>query len=176
MNFNFNFKDMPCAPEASIRSVTNPRDPHHTARIWIKRTAGGPPLRIVQGWDSRLQTVWDFDLSVPRAGGPGFGRFIVCSISDGGAPSLRFLQGRAAMLPTRSLSLCTKPIAHAFVVPALRKVREGRGTPFIAKANELKSLGRPPTRLSQTPTSSKARATRPLRSHPPQCHSRGAIR
>jgi len=34
MNFNFNFKDMPFATEASIRYVTNRRDPHHTGKIW----------------------------------------------------------------------------------------------------------------------------------------------
>jgi len=32
MNFNFNFKDMPSAAGASIRSVTNVRDPHHTGK------------------------------------------------------------------------------------------------------------------------------------------------
>jgi len=31
-----------------------------------------------------------------------------------------------------------------FVVPALRKMREGRGTLFIANAREFKSLGHPP--------------------------------
>jgi hypothetical protein len=33
MNFNFNFKDMPRAPDPSIRCVTNPRDPHHMGEI-----------------------------------------------------------------------------------------------------------------------------------------------
>jgi hypothetical protein len=37
MNFNFNFKDMPSAPQASIRAVTNVRDPHHTGKSGIKR-------------------------------------------------------------------------------------------------------------------------------------------
>jgi hypothetical protein len=36
MNFNFNFKDMPEAPEASIRGVTNPRDLHHTVTLCIE--------------------------------------------------------------------------------------------------------------------------------------------
>src|SRR5580700_10392576 len=38
MNFNFNFKDMPGAPEASIRWVTNVRDRHHTGKSGIKRS------------------------------------------------------------------------------------------------------------------------------------------
>jgi len=37
MNFNFNFKDMPGAPRASIRRVTNARDRHHTGKFGIKR-------------------------------------------------------------------------------------------------------------------------------------------
>ena len=32
---------------------------------------------------------------------------------------------------------------QAFVVPALRKVREGRGTPLVGDASEVKSMGRP---------------------------------
>src|ERR1700691_929171 len=38
MNFNFNFKDMPRAPEASIRCVTNARDRHRTGKSGIKRS------------------------------------------------------------------------------------------------------------------------------------------
>jgi hypothetical protein len=41
MNFNFNFKDMPGAPGASIRCVTNVRDRHHTAKYGIKRSWWG---------------------------------------------------------------------------------------------------------------------------------------
>jgi hypothetical protein len=33
---------------------------------------------------------------------------------------------------------------YGFVVPALRKEREGRGTHFAGDANEIKSLGHPP--------------------------------
>jgi hypothetical protein len=40
MNFNFNFKDMPRAAEASIRSATNARDRHHTGKSGIKRGSG----------------------------------------------------------------------------------------------------------------------------------------
>jgi hypothetical protein len=39
MNFNFNFKDMPPAAEASIRSAINARDQHHTGKNRIKRIA-----------------------------------------------------------------------------------------------------------------------------------------
>jgi hypothetical protein len=35
--------------------------------------------------------------------------------------------------------------AQAFPTPALRQEREGRGTHFVADANEIKSLGHPPT-------------------------------
>ena len=41
---------------------------------------------------------------------------------------MRFLQGWAAMLPTQLLFFRTKSVAHAFVVPALCKLRKGRGT------------------------------------------------
>jgi hypothetical protein len=68
----------------------------------------------------------------------------VCTISIEGAPSLRFLQGRVSVLPTQLLSACTKPVAYAFAVPALRKEREGRGTHCVADASEIKSLGHPP--------------------------------
>jgi hypothetical protein len=44
-----------------------------------------------------------------------------------GAPSLRFLQGWAAMPPTHFLAVVPKHRCHAFVVPALCKVREERG-------------------------------------------------
>ncbi len=37
MNFNFNIKDMPVVARASIRCVTNARDPHHMAKLGIKR-------------------------------------------------------------------------------------------------------------------------------------------
>jgi hypothetical protein len=39
MNFNFNFKDMPPAPQASIHHVTNVRDRHHTGKYGIKRSS-----------------------------------------------------------------------------------------------------------------------------------------
>jgi hypothetical protein len=40
------------------------------------------------------------------------------------------------------------PIAHWFVAPALRKVREERGTPLLGAAGEIKRLGHPPEALS----------------------------
>jgi len=36
------------------------------------------------------------------------------------------------------------PLAQAFPTPALRKVREGRGTRCFADAGQIKSLGHPP--------------------------------
>ncbi len=35
------------------------------------------------------------------------------------------------------------PVAQAVPTPALRKVREGRGTRFVGDANEIKRLGHP---------------------------------
>ena len=46
------------------------------------------------------------------------------------------------MLPTQLLWLCN-PVAHAFQVPALCKVRKGRGTHYVFGASEVKSLGHP---------------------------------
>jgi hypothetical protein len=72
----------------------------------------------------------------------------VCTIPTEGAPSLRFLQGRAAMLLVLfDLLRCravSDPLAQAFPAPALRKEREGRGTPCVAVASKVKSLGHPP--------------------------------
>ena len=81
-----------------------------------------------------------------RAGGwPTLLMMSVCTIYAEGAPSLRFLQGRVTMLPTQLLWLCN-PVAHAFQVPALCKVRKGRGTHYVFGASEVKSLGHPPPR------------------------------
>ena len=46
MNFNFNFKDMLLALQASIHHVTNARDMHHTGNQGIKRGAQRSQLRI----------------------------------------------------------------------------------------------------------------------------------
>jgi hypothetical protein len=64
-----------------------------------------------------------------------------------GAPSLRFLQGWAAMLPTQLLSVLTPPVVYAVVVPALSKVREGRGTRNRGGFCGQKA-GHPPIRFS----------------------------
>ena len=47
------------------------------------------------------------------------------------------------MLPTQLLWLCN-PVTHAFQIPALCKVRKGRGTHYVFGASEVKSLGYPP--------------------------------
>jgi hypothetical protein len=77
-----------------------------------------------------------------RAGGPPL-TMLACAVPTEGAPSLRFLQGRAAMLLVLfDLLRCravSNPLAQAFPAPALRKEREGRGTPSVAVASELKS-------------------------------------
>jgi hypothetical protein len=54
MNFNFNFKDMPGAAGASIRGVTNVRDPHHTGKYGIKRSSGCNQLRIYKRFPGAL--------------------------------------------------------------------------------------------------------------------------
>jgi hypothetical protein len=48
MNFNFNFKDMPFAAQASIRGVTNGCDLHHTGKYGIKRALSRDQLRVDQ--------------------------------------------------------------------------------------------------------------------------------
>ena len=49
-----------------------------------------------------------------------------------------FGKGEVVMLPTQ---LRTNRVAHAFVVRALRKLREGRGTPCIGHASKIKISG-----------------------------------
>jgi hypothetical protein len=87
-----------------------------------------------------------------------------CRIYAEGAPSLRFSQGRVAMLPTRLLSFCTDPVAHAVVVPALCKLRKGRGTLCFACPRYHK-LGHPPNGtarlMKNVSISSKAGAYNP---------------
>jgi hypothetical protein len=71
----------------------------------------------------------------------------VCSTPTEGAPSLRFLQGWAAMLLVPFDFLCNcviKPLAQAFPNPALRKVREGRGTHFVDDRRRDQRPGHPP--------------------------------
>ena len=60
------------------------------------------------------------------AGGPAFDPAAIANTV--GAPSLRCLQGRVATLPTHNCGPAQNPIAYAFVVPALCRVRKGRGT------------------------------------------------
>ena len=84
-------------------------------------------------------------VKVDRVGGwPTLLMMSVCTIYAEGAPSLRFLQGRVTMLPTQLLYVLRNPVAHAFHVPALCKVRKGRGTHYVFGSSEVKSLGHPP--------------------------------
>ena len=48
------------------------------------------------------------------------------------------------MLPTQLLYVLRNPVAHAFQVPALCKVRKGRGTRYVFGASEVKSLATSP--------------------------------
>jgi hypothetical protein len=52
---------------------------------------------------------------------------------------------------------------QAFVVPALRKKREGRGTHCVGDASEIKSLGHPPDLVTRT--AEAAVPTQDLREH-----------
>src|SRR5580704_17041073 len=71
----------------------------------------------------------------------------MCSVSTEGAPPLRFLQGRAEMMPVLQDLLRSDgidPDARAFPCPALHKEREGRGTHSVGDASKVKKLGHPP--------------------------------
>ncbi len=54
MNFNFNFKDMLLALQASIRRATNVLAPHHTAKSRIKRVPKPGRLGIYQQYPGAL--------------------------------------------------------------------------------------------------------------------------
>src|SRR5580698_5367610 len=74
----------------------------------------------------------------------------MCSVSTEGAPPLRFLQGRAEMMPVLQDLLRSDgidPDARAFPCPALHKEREGRGTHSVGDASKVKNLGHPPPSL-----------------------------
>jgi hypothetical protein len=60
------------------------------------------------------------------AGGPPSMTFVYIILTEG-APSLRSVQGWVAMLPAQLLFFRTKSVAHAFVVPALCKLRKRTG-------------------------------------------------
>jgi hypothetical protein len=74
------------------------------------------------------------------AGGPS----LHCTIPTEGAPSLRFLQGWAAMLPAQLFVRSTLSVVDVVCVPALRKVREGRGTRSCGGFRSLKAGPRAP--------------------------------
>jgi hypothetical protein len=78
-------------------------------------------------------------------GWPTFDFFV--RYSRRGAPSLRFLQGWAAMLHALRDLLqrdMDNKLALVFPTPALRKRREGRGTHCFLHASEIRSPGHPP--------------------------------
>ena len=83
--------------------------------------------------------------SKSRGGWPALLMMFLYAIYAEGAPSLRFLQGRVVMPPARPLSFCTNPVAHVFVVPALCKLRKGRGTLCFVCASEFKTWATRPS-------------------------------
>lgn len=81
-------------------------------------------------------------------GGPFFdgGFLLVPFVPEAPRPCVLCKAG--SMLQTQCMfSVYVNSVVLAFVVPALRKVREGRGTHFIADAGDIKSLGHPPGTL-----------------------------
>ncbi len=75
------------------------------------------------------------------AGGPAFRVFPLHS-GTVGAPSLRSLQGRVANAAnTTFCPFRTRRVAYAFVVPALRKLREGRGTHLCLSCQQDRKPG-----------------------------------
>ena len=64
------------------------------------------------------------------------------------------------MLPTQLFVALQSPVAHAFQVPALCKVRKGRGTHYVFGASEVKSLGPPGTRAFSAATAESVIDTR----------------
>ena len=63
--------------------------------------------------------------------------------ATGGCPVLAFF-ARAGNDAADTTFVACNPVAHAFQVPALCKVRKGRGTHYVFGASEVKSLGYPP--------------------------------
>lgn len=77
------------------------------------------------------------------AGGPAFLFFFP-------VPELRvprpcvFGKGGYDAADTILVLVYSHPALYAFAMPALRNVREGRGTHWVAYAKEIKSVGHPP--------------------------------
>ena len=67
-----------------------------------------------------------------------------CSIGVDGCPVLAFFAGAGKDAADTRFSCLHNPVAHAFQIPALCKVRKGRGTHYVSGASEVKSLGHPP--------------------------------
>jgi hypothetical protein len=67
---------------------------------------------------------------------------VLCTRLTEGAQSLRSCKGDGLLRRCR-LQVSTKPFPYAFVVPALRKVREGRGSHFVGDAGGIRRRGRP---------------------------------
>ena len=66
----------------------------------------------------------------------------VCAIRAMGAPYLRFLQGRVAILPTRPFCTPrTNRVAYAFVVPPFANCAKDGAPTFIAHAGKIKAWG-----------------------------------
>jgi len=63
----------------------------------------------------------------------------VCAIYGEDAPSLRFLQGRVTMLPTRFLWLCNRSRMRSRFPPFAKRAKDGAPTMFFC-ASEVKNL------------------------------------
>ena len=63
-------------------------------------------------------------------------------INTVGAPSLRFLRGRVAMVPTQLFAPSAQTVLRVRSrFPPFAKLREGRGTHLYGHACQIKSLG-----------------------------------
>jgi hypothetical protein len=92
------------SPEAVGRTADSRAPPSRTQRMPSRtgqRPSEEPAVRLTGN---------------SRAGGPPL-TISARTIPTEGAPSLRSLQGWAAMLPTQLLSVLHKPTAYAFLVP-----------------------------------------------------------
>jgi hypothetical protein len=64
-----------------------------------------------------------------------------------GCPVLAFFARAGTMQPNTALRLCLNPVAHVFIVPALCRVRKGRGTHRGGDSKEIKAWATRPTIL-----------------------------
>jgi hypothetical protein len=80
-----------------------------------------------------------------------------CTIPTEGAPSLRFCKGGRRCCRRNFCPFCTNPVTYAFVVPALRQEREGRGTPLCWYCPQDQKPGPPAASWTASEVGERAR-------------------